>query len=26
VLTAADPPALDARATEDVRRGGRPKA
>jgi N-methylhydantoinase B len=26
VLTAADPPALDARATEQVRRGGRPKA
>jgi N-methylhydantoinase B len=26
VLTAADPPALDARATEKLRRGGRPKA
>ena len=26
VVTAADPPVLDARATEEVRRGGRPKA
>jgi len=26
VLTAADPPALDARATEEARRGGRPNA
>jgi N-methylhydantoinase B len=26
VLTAADPPALDARATEELRRGGRPNA